>query len=68
MKKSIALASLSCEEAPYFRTFNNGPICFAEKPWLRVLFANLLWEKKHYSFVEIVRLIIEANMAILITK
>jgi hypothetical protein len=24
---------------------NNGPVRLAEKPWLKVLFGDLLWEK-----------------------
>ena len=26
-------------------TTQHGPVCFAEKPWLKVLIADLLWEK-----------------------
>jgi len=33
----------------------------SEKPWLRVMFADLLWEKKYCWVTEKVRLIRQAN-------
>jgi hypothetical protein len=44
-----------------------GPICFTEKLWLEVLFADLVWEKNIVSAKKIswkIRIIRQANKVV----
>ena len=61
LELSWAIKEIMYVSAPTCQVY--GPIRFAEKPWLKVLFADLLWEKNIICSLKIVRLIIPANRA-----